>query len=128
MASTTGAIPILPARDLDATAAFYARLGFREMGRWPEYLIVVRDEIELHFFPSADLDPATSIAGCYLRVRDADALHREFAAAGLPPWEEGFPCLGEVEATDYGMREFAATDPDGNLLRVGHVVADSGEV
>jgi hypothetical protein len=41
---------------------------------------------------------------------------------GSPAWGTGFPCLSEVEATDYGMREFAATDPDGNLLRVGHVV------
>jgi catechol 2,3-dioxygenase-like lactoylglutathione lyase family enzyme len=117
------AIPILPARDLDATSTFYQRLGFRPLGRWSEYLIVARDEIELHFFLCAEIDPATTIAGCYLRVRDADTLHAEFAAAGLPAWEEGFPCLTDVESTDYGMREFAAADPDGNLLRVGHVIA-----
>jgi catechol 2,3-dioxygenase-like lactoylglutathione lyase family enzyme len=122
-AATTGAIPILPARDLDATSSFYRRLGFREMGRWPEYLIVARDGLELHFFPCPEIDPAAAITGCYLRVRDADALHAEFAAAGLPPWASGFPCLGEVETTDYGMREFAATDPDGNLLRVGHLIS-----
>jgi catechol 2,3-dioxygenase-like lactoylglutathione lyase family enzyme len=113
------AIPILPARDLDATSAFYARLRFRELGRWPDYLIVGRDGLELHFFACPEIDPETSIAGCYLRVEDADALHAEFAAAGLPPWESGFPCLSKVEVTDYGMREFAAGDPDGNLLRVG---------
>jgi catechol 2,3-dioxygenase-like lactoylglutathione lyase family enzyme len=124
-ATTTGAIPILPARDLDATSAFYARLGFRQMGRWPEYLIVARDEFELHFFLCVELDPATTIAGCYMRVRDADALHAEFAAADLPAWETGFPCLSEVEVTDYGMREFAAADPDGNLLRIGHLIEGS---
>jgi len=125
MATSTGATPILPARDLDMTSSFYERLGFAERGRWPEYLIVVRDELELHFFLSTELDPATTTAGCYLRVRDADALHAQFVAAGLPAWDTGFPCLSEVEATDYGMREFAATDPDGNLMRVGHVVEDS---
>lgn len=35
------------------------------------------------------------------------------------------PCLSEVEVTDYGVREFAATDPDGNLIRVGHVIEHS---
>jgi catechol 2,3-dioxygenase-like lactoylglutathione lyase family enzyme len=120
-----GAIPILPARDLDATMSFYERLGFRQAGRWPDYLIVVRDELELHFFSCPDINPATSIAGCYLRVRDADAFHAVFASAGLSEWGTGFPCVSEVEATDYGMREFAATDPDGNLMRIGHVVDDS---
>jgi catechol 2,3-dioxygenase-like lactoylglutathione lyase family enzyme len=117
-----GTIPILPARDLDATSEFYRQLGFRQTGRWPEYLTLAREELELHFFPCPEIDPETTIAGCYMRVRDADALHDEFAAAGLPSWESGFPCLSVVETTDYGMREFAVTDPDGNLMRVGHLI------
>lgn len=60
-----GAAPILPSRDLHATAAFYARLGFEQTGLWAdEYLIVMRGEVGLHFFFSPDLDPATSAAGC----------------------------------------------------------------
>jgi catechol 2,3-dioxygenase-like lactoylglutathione lyase family enzyme len=118
--------PILPSRDLEATAAFYERLGFEQDGLWPEeYLIVVRGRVGLHFFHHADLDPWSSIAGCYLYVRDADELWRELAALDLPA--EGIPRLhGEPEDTDYGAREFALVDPDGNLLRIGSFPDEPG--
>jgi catechol 2,3-dioxygenase-like lactoylglutathione lyase family enzyme len=111
--------PILPSRDLRATSAFYERLGYEERGLWPEeYLIVARGEIGLHFFHCPDVDPLQSIAGCYLYVDDADALHREYSALDLPA--EGVPRVhGAPEDTDYGLREFAVVDPDGNLLRIG---------
>ena len=114
-----GVAPILPSRDLAATAEFYSGLGFAELGRWPkEYLIVMRGEIGLHFFFSPDIDPWSSIAGCYLYAADADSLFAELSRLGLPA--EGIPRLhGAPEDTDYGMREFAVVDPDGNLLRIG---------
>jgi catechol 2,3-dioxygenase-like lactoylglutathione lyase family enzyme len=115
--------PILPSRDLAATADFYSRLGFEHAGLWPdEYLIVTRDDIGLHFFFSRNHDPATSDHGCYLYVSDADALFAEFSELGLP--DAGIPRLhGAPEDTDYGLREFALIDPDGNLLRIGSFLA-----
>lgn len=114
-----GVAPILPSRDLPATAAFYERLGFSPAGLWPdEYLIVDRWDIGLHFFRCPELDPWSSNAGCYLYVDDAGALHAEFADLGLP--SEGIPRLhGAPEPTDYGLLEFAVVDADGNLLRIG---------
>jgi catechol 2,3-dioxygenase-like lactoylglutathione lyase family enzyme len=119
-----GVAPILPSRDLSATAEFYSRLGFEQTGLWPdEYLIVMRGDVGLHFFFAPGTDPASSIAGCYLYVEDADALFADFSRIGLP--SAGIPRLhGPVEATDYGLREFAVVDPDGNLLRIGSFVAD----
>ena len=121
-----GVAPILPSRDLAATAAFYSRLGFEQTGLWPdEYLIVMRGDVGLHFFFAPDIDPWTSAAGCYLYVEDADSLFADFTQLGLPA--EGIPRLhGPVEATDYGLREFAVVDPDGNLLRIGSLAADPG--
>jgi catechol 2,3-dioxygenase-like lactoylglutathione lyase family enzyme len=115
----SGVAPILPSRDLEATSAFYERLGFWRCGLWPgEYLIVRRWDIGLHFFHWEALDPWSSVAGCYLYVDDADPLHAEFARLDLPG--EGIPRLhGAPEETDYGLREFAVVDPDGNLLRIG---------
>jgi catechol 2,3-dioxygenase-like lactoylglutathione lyase family enzyme len=109
----------MPSRDLSATADFYSRLGFEQAGLWPdEYLIVMRGDVGLHFFFARDTDPRTSIAGCYLYVADVDSLFAEFSRLGLP--REGIPRLhGAPEDTDYGMREFAVIDPDGNLLRIG---------
>jgi catechol 2,3-dioxygenase-like lactoylglutathione lyase family enzyme len=114
-----GVAPILPSRDLAATAAFYARLGFEQTRLWPnEYLIVTRGDVGLHFFFAPDVDPWTSIAGCYLYVSDVDSPFAEFARLGLP--REGIPRLhGAPQDSDYGLREFAVVDPDGNLLRIG---------
>jgi catechol 2,3-dioxygenase-like lactoylglutathione lyase family enzyme len=120
--SAWGVSPILPSRDLAATSVFYERLGFEERGMWPdEYLIVMRRDAGLHFFHSPSLDPYSSDAGCYLYVEDADSLHAEFSGLGLP--SEGIPRLhGPPSETDYGLREFALVDPDGNLLRIGSPV------
>jgi catechol 2,3-dioxygenase-like lactoylglutathione lyase family enzyme len=120
--SPWGVAPILPSRDLPATSAFYERLGFEERGLWPgEYLIVMRREAGLHFFHSPSLDPYRSDAGCYLYVDDADSLHAEFSSLSLP--SDGIPRLhGAPVDTDYGLREFALVDPDGNLLRIGSPV------
>ena len=119
--------PILPSRDLAATAAFYARLGFEQAGLWPdEYLIVSRDDIGLHFFFAPGTDPWTSNAACYLYVADADARHAEYERLGLPG--EGIPRLhGAPEETDYGLREFAVVDPNGNLLRIGSPVDSAAD-
>jgi catechol 2,3-dioxygenase-like lactoylglutathione lyase family enzyme len=119
-----GVAPILPSRELSATAAFYSQLGFEQTGLWPdEYLIVMHGDVGLHFFFAPDVDPWTSVAGCYLYVEDADSLFADFTQLDLPA--EGIPRLhGPVEATDYGLREFALVDPDGNLLRIGSSVAD----
>jgi catechol 2,3-dioxygenase-like lactoylglutathione lyase family enzyme len=123
---TEGVAPILPSRDLRATSAFYERLGYEEVGLWPnEYLIVSRGAIGLHFFHCPEIDPRTSVAGCYLYVEDADALHAEYAALDLPG--EGIPRLhGTPEDADYGLREFALVDADGNLLRIGSPLPQAG--
>jgi catechol 2,3-dioxygenase-like lactoylglutathione lyase family enzyme len=119
-----GVAPILPSRDLEATIAFYGRLGFERQGLWPdEYLIVSRGEVGLHFFFAPDIDPSTSIAGCYLYVEDADALYAEFARLDLPG--SGIPRLhGAPQDSDYGLREFGLVDPDGNLLRIGSSIGE----
>src|SRR5688572_4712778 len=114
------AIPILPARDLVETRAFYERLGFETVGWWPEafggYAILTKGDLELHFFRFAALDPATSYAQCYWRVPDVDALYREMTSIGV-----------RVNAPDdrpWGMREFALGDPNGTLVRIGQRLAE----
>jgi catechol 2,3-dioxygenase-like lactoylglutathione lyase family enzyme len=107
-------IPILPARDLDETLAFYARLGFALKRRYAHhrYAIVLRGASELHFSEHGHADPGHSHAGFYLRVSDARAVHEEWRAGGA----EG---LSAVEDKPWRMREFSVVDPSGNLLRIG---------
>ena len=107
----TSAVPILPARDLDEAAAFYRRLGFREIGRHPNYALLKRDAAELHLWLCDDRRIAENTA-CYLRVDDLDTLHRDLAAAGSER-------ATAPHAKPWGMREFEIWDPSGNLLRFG---------
>ena len=83
---------------------------------------MTRWDIGLHFFSSPGFDPWSSDAGCYLYVDDADALHAEFERLNLPG--QDIPRLhGSPEETDYGLRELAVVDLDGNLLRIGSRVS-----
>jgi uncharacterized cupin superfamily protein len=119
---TETAVPILPSRDLRETLAFYERLGFESRGAEPErwdYLILGRGGIELHVYGDPHVDPLTTAASCYVRVTDADELHRAWDAVGVPRDEATGSRLEPPVDTDYGMREFALVDPSGNLVRVG---------
>jgi hypothetical protein len=123
---TERAVPVLPSRDLGETLAFLERLGFKETGaaymEW-DYLIVSRGGIELHFFLKPGVDPLTTDFSCYLRVDDADALHRIWNEIGVPTDPSTGSRLMPPAATDYGLREFALVDPSGNLYRVGSFTA-----
>ena len=119
IAHTDHAIPILPARSMESTLAFYRRLGFNVEVASPagDYAIAVRGTLEIHFFAHAALIPRESAFGCYFRVHDVDALFEAFAAVGLP--HDGIPRLTTPEDKPWGMREFALVDENGTLIRIG---------
>lgn len=109
-------IPILPARDIEETIAFYGTLGFATVrlyqGFGAPYLILRRDEVELHFFHALRTDAGHNHASCYLRLLDAQAVYDEWAPAGVAG-------LQPIADAPWGMREFAVVDPSGNLIRIG---------
>ncbi|HCT8659801.1 TPA: GNAT family N-acetyltransferase [Pseudomonas aeruginosa] len=111
------AIPTFPCRDLDSASAFYQSLGFHLGARYPTYAILQRGALELHLSLFEALEPKTNCSAAYLRLEDAQALHRQAAALGLGG--QGIPRITVLEDQPWGMREFALIDPDGNLLRVG---------
>src|SRR5688572_4832189 len=80
-------IPILAARDIAETIAFYGKLGFAVVNLYeqfgPPYLLLRRDEVELHFVHSPLTDPKESDGGCYLRLIDAQAVYDEWEPLGL---------------------------------------------
>jgi catechol 2,3-dioxygenase-like lactoylglutathione lyase family enzyme len=118
---TEHAVPILLSRDLNETLAFYEALGFENRGAPPDdwdYLIIGRGHIELHFVGDPSVDPLSSASMCYLYVDDATALHEHWRHAVTPDAATGSRIEEPVD-TDYGMREFAVVDRNGNLLRIG---------
>jgi len=109
--------PILLTRDVAATAAFWSRLGFDVIYRDDSYLLMKRDNAEVHFSRSATLDPAKNECCAYLRMNDLGALDGEWGALGLPA--RGIPRYERMERKPWQMWEAALVDEDGNLVRAG---------
>lgn len=122
-------IPILPSADFDATAAFWARLGFAETGRWAEEYLILRSDdlgVELHFWYDVDVDRWTNDVACYVRFdtpEQARACHAGWAGVRL----EGPARMSEPEEEPWGAVEFHVIDPHGNLVRLGGFPARSSE-
>lgn len=113
------ATPNLPARDLTATEAFYALLGFEQSYRSDHWMILERGGVTLEFFPFPDLDPGTSSFGCCLRLDDLGAFFQTCEQAGIPCRPTGWPRL-HAPATDApsGLTIGYLVDLDGTLLRL----------
>ncbi len=109
------AAAIVPVRELARAVAFYQRLGFVvEPYEGGGYAFVSRDGVQLHLREAADeLEQGGNPCGVYLYVTDADEVYEEWRGTGVE-------MLGEPENKAWRMREFAVSDPDGTLLRVGH--------
>lgn len=112
------ATPNLPSRGFDATVQFYSALGFDETYRDAGWLILERGGLMLEFYPDPALDPATTSAGCCLRLDDVDELYAVALAAGLPETHRGWPRLHPPGVEDSGLRIGYLVDLDGSLLRL----------
>lgn len=112
MATFQSIAPIFPAADMGAMRAHYEALGFDVRVHEGGYGTASRDGIRLHFRHEPDLAATTGRGAAYIGVDDADALHAEWAAAGVGETSELFD-------PGFGVWEAAHTDGDGNLLRFG---------
>ena len=123
-------IPALPVRNVAAAVDFYCdRLGFEIDHHDGGFAVLSRDDAVIHLWEAGDEDwrakldsekPVCSgaesfIAGtasCRIMVDDVDGLHAELRAS-----EVLHPVSADGAAdTDFGTREFAALDQDGNLI------------
>ena len=113
----TAIVPQLPSTCLERTSRFYRqKLGFREVGRYPELLVLKLQEQELQFWLTTDATLAET-SSCYVRVAGIEALHQACAAiADLLRPEHA------LAVRPWGMNEFYVLDPDGNLLKFGEPV------
>jgi hypothetical protein len=106
-------IPILASLDIAESRDFYVgQLGFASrVYEDHNYLIVRRDEMELHFWLTDDKRFPDNTS-CYIRGGQVGALYDEFRARGVPR-------LSEFVVRPWNMKEFHIIDPHGNLLRFG---------
>lgn len=111
----TSVAPVIPVRDIEIALDRYRQLGFTVHAyEGPErYGYAIRGDVTLHLTAGDHHDPSRDGAVVYLFVSDADALHAEWSAAGVPGR------LIDPYDTPYGLREFAFVDKDGTAHRVG---------
>ena len=131
MGNLGSAIPALPVRNVGAAVAHYRdRHGFDVVHVDDGFAVVQRDDARVHLWLAGDASwaqrkdlrtrPITSgaesflagTASCRIETEDIDGLYDELANAGVlhPVSRVG------VRETDFGTREFATVDADGNLI------------
>lgn len=108
----------LPAIDFDQTEAFYTAIGFAKSYRDEHWMILKRGDFEIEFFPHPTLKPEVSWFSACVRVPDAQALDRLYAAwREAVPSADGIPRTTEPKEQPWGMKMFALIDCNGSLLR-----------
>ena len=130
MTTLSQTIPALPVRDAGPAVAFYRdRLGFDVVHQDAGFAVMSRDDAVLHLWEASDESwrdrdllerPVSSgaesfIAGtasCRILVDGVDDLFGEIGRSDVlhPVSRAG------VTTTDFGTREFATLDLDGNLV------------
>ena len=70
--------PKLPMRDKALTREFYIdKLGFQQFGNdYDGYLMVQKDNIQIHFFEFKELDPKENYGQVYIRTNDIENLYQ----------------------------------------------------
>lgn len=110
--------PKLPMRNKIATKEFYIdKLLFSEFGDYGDYLLIKKDQIEIHFFEFKDLDPKENYGQVYIRTNDIDKFHQTLLDNKI-----AIHPSGNLETKPWGQREFSLLDPDNNLLTFGQDV------
>lgn len=110
--------PKLPMRNKSATKKYYIdQLGFQEIGDYGDYLMVKKDQVEIHFFEFKGLNPKKNYGQIYIRTNDIDGLYESMlnSTAAIHP-------NGKLQAKPWGQKEFAMLDPDSNLLTFGQSI------
>jgi catechol 2,3-dioxygenase-like lactoylglutathione lyase family enzyme len=105
------AVPIIPAQEIEASAAWYRdRLGFDVFHTEDEYGIVGRGETWIHFYGPSGISPEDSMTMLRVGVRGIDELYEHCQAEDIV-----HPNAPLVEQ-HWGFREFSVRDLDGNLV------------
>ncbi|MFT6795114.1 MAG: catechol 2,3-dioxygenase-like lactoylglutathione lyase family enzyme [Maribacter sp.] len=107
--------PKLPMRNKALTKDFYLNtLGFEEIGDYGDYLMIIKDTIEIHFFEFKELDPKENYGQVYIRTDAIETLYQSLLDTKTPIHPNG-----NLQVKPWGQKEFALLDPDSNLLTFG---------
>ena len=109
--------PKIPMRDKNITSDFYInKLGFKNASSvdYDEYLMLKKDQIEIHFFLFKELEPKDNYGQVYIRLENIDEFYQSLIENGISIHPNG-----PLETKPWGQKEFSILDPDNNLLTFG---------
>ncbi len=112
--------PKLPMRNKQITQDFYLnQLGFQafEDADFEGYLMLEKDNIEIHFFEFKALEPTENYGQVYIRTNDIDRLYQS-----LLDKKVSIHPNGQLKLQPWGQKEFSLLDPDNNLLTFGQSI------
>lgn len=108
--------PKLPMRDKTITRNYYFLLGFVDFGIQDHegYLMLKKDQIQIHFFEFKELDPMENYGQVYIRTDNIEKLYQALLDKSIPIHPNG-----PLSPKPWGQTEFSLLDPDHNLLTFG---------
>jgi hypothetical protein len=109
--------PKLPMRNKQITWQYYVQqLGFTALDadEYPEYLMVTKDAVELHFFLFENLNPTENYGQIYLRVKGIETWYQYLQSKHVAIHPNA-----PLQLKPWGVWEFSLLDPDNNLLTFG---------
>jgi catechol 2,3-dioxygenase-like lactoylglutathione lyase family enzyme len=112
--------PKLPMRDKNATRNYYVnQLGFEDIGsvEYEAYLMLAKDDVELHFFLFKELNPLENYGQVYIRVTGIETFYQS-----LLEKQVAIHPNNPLQIKPWGQKEFSLLDPDHNLLTFGEGV------
>lgn len=111
-------VPILASLDEEETIKFYTeKLGFTFHSSWEGYLILSKDDVQVHLWPTTDpVIPKNT--GCYINVTEVDKLYAEYEPLGVVHPN------GKLEVKPWEMKQFSILDNNGNIIHFGENMSD----
>jgi hypothetical protein len=107
--------PKLPMRNKTETKNYYVnQLGFSVIGDYESYLLIKKDQIEIHFFEFKELEPIENYGQVYIHTDDIDNLYHSLLDKKVKIHPNG-----SLDTKPWGQKEFSLLDPDNNLLTFG---------
>ncbi|KMQ61143.1 Bleomycin resistance protein [Chryseobacterium sp. BLS98] len=81
------------------------------------YLMLQKDDLQLHFFEFKNLVPAENYGQIYIRTTSIENLYNTFIENKVPIHPNG-----NLAEKPWGQKEFSILDPDSNLITFGEAM------
>ena len=109
---------IVPATDMNRTIHFFESLGFtvKRYHDGSQYAFLQMDGQYIHVRKADKSEFSLNPGGIYLYVDDVDGFYSRVVSKGIAP-------LDKPQNYEWKMREFALSDPDGLMIRIGQNLA-----